>query len=77
MTQSELDNDDDEDMNDSKPYVILNSIEKLTNVDGPVIEITQWQMIQTIDSFRPRYAAIFCAWNEHELVVLGGAINVR
>ena len=75
MTQSELDDPNDDE--DSHPYANLNSIEKLTNIDGPVIEISQWQLIQTIDSFRPRHTAIFCAWNEHELVVLGGAINAQ
>ena len=49
----------------------MNSIEKLANIVGGIADF-RWQIIQTIESFQPRYGSIFCAWNEQEIVVLGG-----
>ena len=49
------------------------SIEKLTNIDEPVaIASSRWQLIKLIESFTPRFDPVFCAWNNRELIILGG-----
>ena len=52
---------------------LTNSIEKLANIDEPEPSlITEWNLIQLISSFQPRNFSVFCAWNEYEIVILGG-----
>ena len=54
-----------------------NSIEKLTNIVGSVPSaLPLWQLIQLNKSFEPRFQTVFCAWNEQEMVFLGG-LNQR
>ena len=56
----------------------MNSIEKLDNITGPTASISsQWQLIQSIESFVPRSFAVFRAWNKREIVILGGKDNNR
>ena len=51
----------------------ISSIEKLTNIAGPVPnDLSQWQLIEPINSFEPRQQSVFCALNDRELVILGG-----
>ena len=52
---------------------LTNSIEILINIDEPDPSvITKWSLIQLISSFQPRNFSVFCAWNEHEIIILGG-----
>ena len=50
-----------------------NSIEKLDNITGPAPSaFSKWKLIQCAESFVPRSNAVFRAWNEREIVILGG-----
>ena len=63
-------------------YGARNSIEKLSNIDVDIIYdsdtsefngfYNHWQLIKPINSFRPRTCPAFCAWNKHEIIILGG-----
>ena len=51
----------------------MNTIEKLSNIDKPApIAPSRWQLIELIESFRPRSDPVFCAWNKREIIILGG-----
>ena len=54
---------------------VTGTIEKLTNIDEQVAITSsrwRWQLIELIESFLPRSAPVFCAWNNHEIIILGG-----
>ena len=50
----------------------INSFEKLSNITTLPSALSRWQLIQPNQSFKPRCDPVFCAWNEREMVVLGG-----
>ena len=54
---------------------LTNSIEKLSNIAEQVPIASQWQQIEPEQSFQPRRESVFCAWNEREIVILGGGVG--
>ena len=51
----------------------MDTIEKLANIDEPAqISSSRWQLIQINGTFVPRCIPVFCAWNNQEIVILGG-----
>ena len=54
-------------------YVILNSVEKLTNAGGINGQVPHWQLINVAETMLiPRWNPAVCVLNSNEIVVMGG-----
>ena len=55
-------------------YQLTNSIEKLKDTDiHEPIAFSLCQLNETILPFMPRQESVFCAWNDRDIIILGGA----
>ena len=59
---------------DKSLYVIggHDTIERLSNANGPVTSLSPWSIIQLPEVFKSLHAPVFCPLNLKELAILGG-----